>query len=426
MSAIGLFERALSMDSLCMKRRRLNNQGPLQPGQNRQPVKALPTRLDSLPPEILAIILDFSLEASLIHVSRRLWRNLPAYVRYTKTLAEKALAQLQDWQDWPIPVSEPNTNITLIRQNLDPDTQRHIRKLVFSSGWFKERHLQQIHRTLLYWTIVQCCSLYGEIASSRYQRQRIKSFIGGQFGPLSSPVLHLRMSSGGRRRTCISATQLGVTISGTPFFRLLAFGVIDFGNTIPDDLLLLPFTASKAAVIRDICKPSRVVREGNKLRCDRMLLHRALLECILISDQEKFRVLLNLEERSRGADCCAVLDLTQVRQAVLHGRSSMLIYIIKQMWTNQTATVSDTDLISIMDEAKANQYPNYHRTFRILAMEVAAKWKLTEFEMTGQLAYRIPMDWPPRLIQPLAGINNSQIWFIPQDSTHDVDWEAPR
>lgn len=76
----------------------------------------------------------------------------------------------------------------------------------------------------------------------------------------------------------------------------------------------------------------------------------------------------------------------------------MLIYIIKQMWTNpKTVTVSDTDLISIMDEAKANRYPNYHKTFRILAMEVAAKWELAEFEMTGQQAYRIPMNRPPRL-----------------------------
>ena len=55
------------------------------------------------------------------------------------------------------------------------------------------------------------------------------------------------------------------------------------------------------------------------------------------------------------------------------------------MWTNpKIVTVSDTDLISIIDEAKANRYLNYHKMFRILAMEVVAKWKLAEFEMTGQ------------------------------------------
>ena len=76
--------------------------------------KATPIRLDCLPAEILATILDFSLEASLIHVSKRLWHNLPEIALYTRSLALKAVAQLEDWPDWFIHVSEPSADILLL------------------------------------------------------------------------------------------------------------------------------------------------------------------------------------------------------------------------------------------------------------------------------------------------------------------------
>jgi hypothetical protein len=95
------------------------------------------------------------------------------------------------------------------------------------------------------------------------------------------------------------------------------------------------------------------------------------------------------------------------------------------MWTTpKVIAVSDVSLVKIMDEARANQYPDFQNTTRVLAMEVAANWKMAEIESTGRKAHRVPMDWPPRLIYPMIGSADSQIWFIPRDSNHDVDWDS--
>jgi hypothetical protein len=137
------------------KRRRLSTHSWAYPArqidtEERHSVpKDASTRLDTLPVEILAIILDYSLEASLIHTSRRMWCSLPAYVHYTKTLALKALVRLEDWPAYPASVSEHWPDIVRLHRSLDPGIQRHLREIVFSSGWFGEQHLNQAHRTLL-------------------------------------------------------------------------------------------------------------------------------------------------------------------------------------------------------------------------------------------------------------------------------------
>ena len=394
-----------------------------------RPGSLSPSRLELLPAEILTIILDFCLEASLIHTSRRLWWTLPNYVHYTKQLALKALVQIEDWPESPLPTSDHGNEIASMQQTLDPSQQQRIRRQVFASGWFRERHLTLTHRNLLYWTISQCCSWYGDNAPSKYQRSRIKSFVERQSAPSSSAVLYLRVPSGGRRIRYLSAKQLCVTISGAPFFRPLCFNVLDFGNRVPDDLLKTPLTTSKIVVIRDMCKSIWIPRDENSLYCDRKLLHQALLEAITFGDLEKFHVLLSLEERSRGPKLAGimVLDLNLVRGAVLHGRSSMLIRLLKQIWTSpKTNSITDTELVRIIDDARDRQYPGFENTTRVLAMEVAAKWKMTEIEKSGRRAHRVPMDWPPRLIYPTWGSTDSQIWFIPRDSSYDIDWESSK
>ena len=138
-----------------------------------------------------------------------------------------------------------------------------------------------------------------------------------------------------------------------------------------------------------------------------------------------FSVLLALEGRSRGTDTTiAVLDLQQIRQAVIHGRSEMLILMLKQMWKEPSMlAATDTDMVAMMNEARAGEYPDFEKTTRILAMEVAAKWKMDEIEQTGRKAHRVPKDWPPRLTYPVDGCTESQVWFIPRNCDYDVDWE---
>ena len=105
----------------------------------------------------------------------------------------------------------------------------------------------------------------------------------------------------------------------------------------------------------------------------------------------------------------------------------MLIRLLKQMWTApKVSAVSESDLVRLMDQARGDEFPDFQNTTRVLAMEVAAKWKMAEIEQTGRKAHRLPMDWPPRLFYPISGSTESQIWFIPRDTNHDVDWEASR
>ena len=375
------------------------------------------------------MILDISCEASLIHTSKRLWCYLPSFVHYTRSLALTALVQLEDWSENPATPMESCIDVAHVHRTLDSVVQQHVRQKVFSSGWFQEHHLNQTHRILLYSTILNCCSWYGDNAPSKYQRQRIKCFVERQSAPSSSAVLYLRVPSGGRRIRYLSAKQLSVTISGAPFFRPLSLKVLDFGNTIPDLLLRTPFTSSKAMVVREMCKTIWIPRDDNSLTCNRGLLHQALLNAIAFCEVEKFYVLLSLEARSRSkaTEETSVIDLKQIRQAVVHGRSSMLIRLLKQLWMCPKMTaVSAEDLVSTMDQARAIQYPDLQNTMRVLAMEVAAKWKMAEIERSGRKAHRVPMDWPPRLIYPTCGSGGSQIWFIPRDANHDVDWEASR
>ena len=426
------------LNSAPTKRRRLSSHAWTSPVNNLLPAgslgapawrKASSASLDSVPVEILAVILDISCEASLIHTSKRLWSYLPSFVHYTRSLALTALVQLEDFPENPVTPTESFIDVAHVHRTLDADVQQHVRQKVFSSGWFQEHHLNRTHRTLLYSTILNCCSWYGDNAPSKYQRQRIKCFVERQSAPSSSAVLYLRVPSGGRRIRYLSAKQLSVTISGAPFFRPLSLKVLDFGNTVPDLLLRMPFTSSKAMVVREMCKTIWIPREDNSLICNRKLLHEALSHAIAFCDVEKFYVLLSLEARSRGkaTDKATVIDLRQIRQAVVHGRPSMLIRLLKQLWMcPKMAGVSTEDLVSTMDQARAIQYPDSQNTTRVLAMEVAAKWKMAEIERSGRKAHRVPMDWPPRLIYPTSGSGESQIWFIPRDANHDVDWEASR
>lgn len=372
------------------------------------------------------MILDFSCEAALIHASRRLWCTLPAYIPYTKTLALKALLQLEDWPNPPTADAQSGFDIAALHRSLDPDTHCHLRRAVFSSGWFKERHLNWVHRTLLHWTILQSCSWFGDNAPSRYQRQRIKSFVERQSAPASSAVLYLRIPNGDRKVRVLSAKQLEVNFSGGAFFHPLSFQVLDFGGVVPDELLRLPITVSKTTIIRHICTSTESTNGRKSLRCNRTLLRRATLDSIIFHNKDNFRGLMFLEHRSRDAGALGtnVLDLFSIKQAVIHGRSEMLVRILKQMWSiTPLVAITDNDLISIMNEAGAHKYPEFQNTTRVLAMEVAARWKMTELEQTGQHVKRVPQDWPPRLIYYTDGGAPSQVWFIPRDSHHDVDWD---
>lgn len=148
------------------------------------------------------------------------------------------------------------------------------------------------HIALCFPGLSQCCSWYGKKDRSEHQRKCLKSFVEQQSGLSSPAFLRPRLPSERRRVTRLSATQLCLTVSGVTFISPLAFRILDYGNTIPDDLLRPPFTSVKDIVVRSICKPVWLLKEEKRLRCNRQLLHQALLECISSSAERQFDLLV--------------------------------------------------------------------------------------------------------------------------------------
>lgn len=144
------------------------------------------SRLELLPAELLLLILDFSLEPSLIHTSRRLYNSLPYFVPFSKILALRALSP----QSPPAKVVEAIDHLRTIPSVFET-RQDGVRRTVFSSSWFQEHHLRYVHRRLLHGTILDACS-HSKDGPSRGQRKRIKSFVDKETEFSSVEQLNLR------------------------------------------------------------------------------------------------------------------------------------------------------------------------------------------------------------------------------------------
>lgn len=144
------------------------------------------SRLDLLPTEILLMILELSLEPALIHTSRRMYTSLPSYVPFSKALALTALSPRH-----PKEHSAHGERLFKELPKVRDTEQDHIRKVVFASAWFQERHLRHIHHQLLHGVILQACA-HSKDGPSRGQRKRIKSFIAKETSFSTLEQLNLR------------------------------------------------------------------------------------------------------------------------------------------------------------------------------------------------------------------------------------------
>ena len=103
--------------------------------------------LASLPPEIIFMILGYSLEANLIHGCRRLRNVLPPFVQWTKGLTGIAVC-LSD--PYAFPYTQYRRYIQLFEQYASDcglisqasSRKREVRAAVFTSTWFNSFHLR--------------------------------------------------------------------------------------------------------------------------------------------------------------------------------------------------------------------------------------------------------------------------------------------
>jgi hypothetical protein len=131
---------------------------------------------------------------------------------------------------------------------------------------------------------------------------------------------------------------------------------------------------------------------------------------------------MTIEIRSRqpGGQEDDILNLDLIHQAVIHGRSAMLIYLLKHLESSAASnSVTDTDLITTINEAVVNQLPEFPNTTRFLAMEVAAKWQMAALTKAGHRAVRDSNCWPPEISFSEDGGNLWQKWWIPRDPDHE-------
>ncbi|RMZ83135.1 hypothetical protein DV738_g1241, partial [Chaetothyriales sp. CBS 135597] len=376
-------------------------------------------RLEALPAELLNLILDFSLEASLIHVSRQLWTKLPPFVPFTQTLAFQALLPLKKWERTDPILCSRASEIEHWLSCLDPDTQDAIRAKTFSASWLNEERINIVRQTLLDWTIRKTCAIYFETPPSRSQMTKIRAFVEKQRRPLMGTDLNLRLRRESKRLVYLTATpfEIEVTERKSSFYHYFEVRVVDFGNIVPDFLLQHPLTPAKHAMIAGICR-LKEVRDG-EIKCNLELLATLILDCINFNQLATFYELLRL-----AASTKVVLDLFHIERIVVLGRWRMLTPILKHSWRRKSLyRPLDVQLIRLIDEAKVNGYPNWTDTTRILAMEVAALWKIAEVEGAGGTVSRVYMQWPPRLIITMPGETCAQIWYIPKDPRYEVDWE---
>ena len=213
-------------------------------------------RLESLPGEILDIILNFSAEASLIHTSKLLWQKLPDYVSFAERLAFEALLPLKEWKDTDEIACPLGSNIAEVQSYLSLNSQSVIQEKTFSTYWFKEEHINYVRQILLRWTILKACAVYFERSPSPSQMKRIKSFVENQRTPNIGTDLNLRLRCENSRLVYLTATAFEVEVSErrNSFYQAFEFRVLDFGNAVPDFLLQHPLTPAKQATIRGICK----------------------------------------------------------------------------------------------------------------------------------------------------------------------------
>lgn len=149
-------------------------------------VVASQRQLDLLPTEILLMILEFSLEPSLIHASRRLYHSLPSFVPFSKALAFSALSPRHPREHG----LDAEPLFRAIPKSLETEQDR-IRQVVFASAWFQERHLRHVHHKLLHSVIVQACA-HSKDGPSRGQKKRIKSFVTKETSFSTLEQLNLR------------------------------------------------------------------------------------------------------------------------------------------------------------------------------------------------------------------------------------------
>ena len=428
---------SFSHQPLC-KYRKLSayqNHGTMVQGASRLADRDAPTKalegLAALPAEILAIILDMSKEASLIHTCRQLWLTLPSYKAYTSCLLLKAVVPLRD-QAAGVNVPEVDMDVQTATAGMTISAQNAIRDDTFSSRWLQMHHLNAIHMRLACRRIRQMYLAFGQGAPSKGQMQRIRSWQTrcSMFGIWTELILRLRCD--GERSKQLTVTRESVTLyAGWSQNGTVRLQIWELDGTVPDLFLRLPIAdVSFQAIQRAFGAMNPVVFQGQnrphfshvplttKLRCNGDLLGEAILEAMAAGAQCQFNWLMCIEAQLNGCWKAPALDYRHIDCAVVCGQHRMLIQIFTNIsrFSHQSA-LQEEYLLTLMNRAKEDLLPNWMDSCKVLAMEVAAIWKMRQAIEEGFEVARVRMLWPPELSMTKRdenGVGTVSSWFLPK------------
>ena len=388
--------------------------------------------LAALPAEILAIILDMSKEASLIHTCRQLWLTLPSYKAYTECLLLKAVVPFQ-YEAAGMNVPEVDMDVQTATARLTVSAQKAVRDGIFSSHWLQMHHLNAVHMRLACRRIRQMYLAFGQGAPSKGQMQRIRSWKTrcSMFGIWTELILRVR--GDGERSKQLTVTRECVSMyAGWSQNGTVRLEIWDLDGTIPDLFLRLPVAdVNFQAIQRAFGAINPVVFQGHnrphvshvplttKLRCNGDLLGEAILEAMAAGAQYQFNWLMCIEAQLNGCWKAPALDYRHIDCAVVCGQHHMLIQIFTNIsrFSHQPA-LQEEYLLTLMNRAKEDLLPDWMDSCRVLAMEVAAIWKMRQATEEGFEVRRFRMVWPPQLTMTKRdenGVDKVSSWFLPQD-----------
>ena len=392
------------------------------------------TGLAALPAEILAIILDISKEASLIHTCRQLWLTLPSFKAYTSYLLFKAVVPLED-QAAGVSVPEVDLDVQAATAGMTISAQKVVRDDIFSSRWLQMHHLDIIHMRLANRRIRQMYLAFGQGAPSKGQMQRIRSWRMrcSMFGTWTELILRLRCD-GERSKQLMVTRECVALYAGWSQNGTVRLQTWELDGTVPDLFFRLPVANVSLLAIQRAFGPvnsNPVVSQGHilphisqvplttKLRCNGDLLGEAILEAMAAGAQYQFHWLMCIEAQLNGCWKAPALDYRHIDCAVVCGHSRMLIQIFTNISRfSQQPVLQEECLLSLMNRAKEDLLPRWMASCKVLAMEVAAIWKMRQVLKDGFEVARVRMVWPPELTitkRDENGVGAVSSWFLPQE-----------
>jgi hypothetical protein len=301
----------------------------------RNSTTSTPSRLETLPAEILEDIFWRALEPALLHTCRRIWHLtkrttwvrepvLPTYQAFTRSLA--GLAMCGKERNMPdarhgkgetirdfimsryliaragLEMSRPKKAEDYI--GIKEELRKEVQRVVFTSRWFGARQFDATHVELFAGAVnsTSPVDLEGFICTAG-QEKKIDRFLDNTTSMQNRPSLKMRFRRVSAEAVSYEVTPTRIEMTTRTMGEIWSWEILDF-HYIPSELLRPPITSAKKHILINIIVRSRPESLDNKMHFDGSLFNPAIqhiLEDHSDRDQgvELLDSLLIMEDRFR-------------------------------------------------------------------------------------------------------------------------------